>query len=493
MNVPRELYFAPALALVAVLASINFLVGLDQPRGAIWDESYYVTSTERYEEGVAQFASHPPLGLMLIAAGDALLHPNRGLDTRPIALDKKIDGDALPAGYSFAGVRIASGVFAVIGAALFFAMMYALTQSTLGALVFSNLYVFENAFVTQFRAAHLDAFQIAFAAGALLCFTLGVRRRAVGSPWLEFALGVACGLAMMVKLNAVVLLLLGAMLIVHRVATGWRSTARLSLLATALRDGGMVLSGCVLAIVAVFTVHVAISSHELNTPSPAGQKDAKFVSADYGAYLNGTAPLSASVVLAAARDYARFMSADFEGTTRTDPNGSTPLQWPTERKTINYRWDSDGTRTAYVQLAGNGAGWLLALAAPIAALGLLILQWRRPIPATSPTRRALMLMLLVQYAAFMAVHIYLGTHRVLYLYHYFIGLLLAFCLLPLALQEAADRWPALRARQAPALAGMTAALLASFVFYAPLNFHRPLTRAECEWRNVFQHVVDCRT
>jgi dolichyl-phosphate-mannose--protein O-mannosyl transferase len=492
MTVPPRLGFVPAMSLVAILASINFLVGLDQPRGAIWDESYYVTSTERYEEGVAQFASHPPLGLMLIAAGDALLDPNRGLDTQAIALDKKIDGAALPAGYSFAGVRIASGVFAVIGAALFFALMYGLTQSTLGALVFSNLYVFENAFVTQFRAGHLDAFQIAFAAAALLCFTLSVRRQARGSPWLEFALGAACGLAMMVKLNAVVLLLLGAMLIVHRVAMGWHSTPRLSLFATAFRDGGMVLSGCVLAIVAVFTVHVAISSHEMNTASPAGQKDEKFVSAEYGAYLNGTAPLSASVVLAAAQDYARFMSADFEGTTRTDPNGSSPFLWPVQRKTINYRWDSDGTRTAYVQLAGNVAGWLLALAAPIAALGLLVLQWRRPIPATSPARRALMVMLLIQYAAFMAVHIYLGTYRVLYLYHYFIGLLLAFCLLPLVLQEAADRWPTLRASQAPVLAGMTAAVLASFVFYAPLSFHRPLTRTECEWRNLLQHVVDCR-
>ena len=59
-----------ALGLVALIASVNFLVGLGEPRGAIWDESYYLTSTQRYLDGVAQFASHPPLGLMLIAAGD---------------------------------------------------------------------------------------------------------------------------------------------------------------------------------------------------------------------------------------------------------------------------------------------------------------------------------------------------------------------------------------------------------------------------------------
>jgi len=50
------------------LATLNFAVGLDQPAGAIWDESYYLTSVQRYRDHTAQFASHPPLGLMLITA-----------------------------------------------------------------------------------------------------------------------------------------------------------------------------------------------------------------------------------------------------------------------------------------------------------------------------------------------------------------------------------------------------------------------------------------
>jgi len=108
----------PATVLVVVLATINFLLGIAQPAHLVWDERYYVTTAQRYEDGTAQFASHPPLGLMLIAAGDALLHPNRGTDTRAIAWDK--------------------------------------------------LYVFENAFIAHFRAAHLDAFQLAFALAAVL-------------------------------------------------------------------------------------------------------------------------------------------------------------------------------------------------------------------------------------------------------------------------------------------------------------------------------------
>ena len=107
--------------------------------------------------------------------------------------------------------------------------------------------------------------------------------------------------------------------------------------------------------------------------------------------------------------------------------------------------------------------------------------------------RSLLGMLLVEYIAFMALHWFLGTYRVMYLYHYFIGLLLAFTLLPLVFREALDRWPATQKWQTPALAGLTALLLVSFVFYSPLNFHRPLTYQQCERRNFFQHVVDCRS
>jgi hypothetical protein len=72
-------------------------------------------------------------------------------------------------------------------------------------------------------------------------------------------------------------------------------------------------------------------------------------------------------------------------------------------------------------------------------------------------------------------------------------MMMATRLLPLVFREALDRWPAMRKWQTPALAGLTALLLVSFVFYAPLNFHRPLTYLECERRNTFQHVVDCRS
>jgi dolichyl-phosphate-mannose--protein O-mannosyl transferase len=136
---PERLGILPATVFVVALAMMNFLVGLGQPPHPIWDETYYLTAAQRYEDGTAQFATHPPLGLMLIAAGDALLHPNRGIDTRAIGWDKQVAGGRLPEHYSFAGVRLMSAVFAVIGAVVFFAVMLALTRCVLAALLLSNL------------------------------------------------------------------------------------------------------------------------------------------------------------------------------------------------------------------------------------------------------------------------------------------------------------------------------------------------------------------
>ncbi len=495
-----------AAALVALVASVNFLAGLGDPPHPIWDESYYITSVERYEERIAQFASHPPLALALIAAGDALLHPNRGIDTRRVGWDKQIAGDQIPRGYSFAGVRLAPGVFAVLGALLFFALMQVLTGSTLAALALSNLYVFENAFIVQFRAAQLDAFQIAFVLAALLCFVISARRGGRSSPLVELLFGLAYGLAVMVKVNALVLAPLGAMLIVRRIVIGWRSVPPARLLLTAARDGAIMTGGCLAAIAAVFALHVAINRVPPNAASPAGRKDLSFISHTYSAYLHRERPLSPAVVWAASRDYIRFMQADFKGVPRIDANGSAPLGWPLHWGAINYRWDSTGKQTAYVQLAGNPVGWLIGLAALVASLSLIVLWLLVPprlgakrtapssleLPPTHSERRALMIMLTVQYLLFMAVHIYLGTQRVMYLYHYFIALLLTFCLVPLAAAESAELWPVLRARRTAVLGGMCVLLWAGFLFYAPLSYHWYLTHGACEWRNALQHIVNCQ-
>jgi dolichyl-phosphate-mannose--protein O-mannosyl transferase len=499
----------PAAIVVLVLALMNFLVGVGEPHHPIWDESYYLTAIARYEHGTTQFASHPPLGIMLLTGGDLLLHPNRALDTSRVGWDKQIADEKLPPHYSFTGIRFLSGVFAVLGALLFFAVMRALTGSPVRAVLFSCLYLFENAFIAHFRAAQLDAFQVCFEIAAVLCLVLAAQRASPAQPgrgtlWLDLGFGAAVGLATMVKLNAIVLAPLGGMLVLWRIGLSWDKVPRGRLLLTGLRDSLVMAAGCFIMVSAVFTAHVVAGKHPPVVASPAGEKDAGFLTPRYWAYLRGDRWLSPMVVMDASLDYWRFMQSDLKGMPMTDPNGSKPLVWPLHIGAINYRWDKEGDHTAYVQLAGNVWSWWIALAALLATPVLLVMAiWQQrkaeqgTAPGKSPVspqpwRRAVMLMLLLQYLIYMGVHAYLGSMRVMYLYHYFIALVLSFCLVPLVLAEASERWAALKARQDGILSVLVVGMLASFAFYSPLSFHRPMTKAHCEWRNVVQHIVKCQ-
>jgi dolichyl-phosphate-mannose--protein O-mannosyl transferase len=474
---------------IAVMAGCNFLVDLGEPRGPIWDESYYLTTTQRYLEGTAQFASHPPLGLMLIAAGEAVSGANAGLDTHILARDKKISGEAIPAGFDFAGVRLASGVFGVLGALACFAMMMALVENPLLAAAFTNLYLFDNALIAQFRAAHLDAFQVAFALCALACFVRAFKRGPRAAPGLDLGLAVSCALATLVRANGVILLLLGVILVGRRfLARQGRWPGRAVL--RALGEGAAMSLAFLLTVTAVFAAHLLVSRSPPLYGSPAASQDARFISTLYDDYLNRRRPLSAQVLLSAAGDYRTAMAADFEGVARTDANGSEVLAWPLGGSTINYRWDAATDRISYVQLVPNRVGWGIGLGALCGAA--LLVCARAPRQRDGHERMVLIAALLAVYAGFMAMNLWLSAARVLYVYHYFIGLILSLALAPLVFQEACARWPRLGARRGWILTVGTALLLAAFVFYAPLTFHRPLTHAACEIRNWPAKVVTCR-
>ena len=479
-----------AAAMVAFLAMANFMVGPGRPVGMVWDEGYYLTSTRRYEDGRAQFGTHPPLGPMLLAAGDALLGRNAALDTSHLGDAKHAGSGALPAGYSFSGMRLASGIAATLTALAFFSLALRLTGSLFAALPAANLFVFDNALVAHLRAAHLDGFQLLFVVLALWALaSVVLRPRHTG--WREATIGGAGAMAMLVKLNAAWLLVPAAMLVLWRAwqhrAVGWLR----AVVAATAAAARMLVAG-ILAVLLVLTAHVIAGREMPDAATPAGRQDSAFVSGAYRQYLLHEVPLSPRVLIDAARDSARFIAADIDGLGLHDDNGSAPWQWLVQRQPISYRWDSDGMRTSYVQLVPNPLGWALASLAPLAATWMLWLQWHSPAPGGRASRPFLAVALLSAWTACFALHEWIAAQRVMYLYHAFNGLLLGYLLALLAWSAAIERWPALRRRQAVLAGAFMALHLAAFLWLSPLSFHRPLTRDACERRNFPLRVVECR-
>ena len=375
-RVPNWVRTTLCLVIVLTAAMCSFVVGESEPPYPFWDENYHLTSAQRYIDGIGHFEPHPPLALLLIAAGEAMSGANANVNKDILVKDKYLDGNKLPAGFSFAGMRLMPALFAAFGGLLFFGLLHTLTGNRLVALMFTSLFVFENAYVVHFRAVHLDSIQMFFSLAAIWQF---VRLWKVEKPltWLAYAgLGVLCGLAIMAKINAALLLIIFPILYFKDAATRpYFNFGEISV-DFIFKTGASILA-ILIVVFTMFTIHGAIGRKLPDPESSAGKQDIENMSPTYKEYLVQRQTLTPMVVGAITRDYFKFMDKDHLGVPKLDvckpgENGSHTLHWPVHDKTINYRWDSADGKTRYVQLTGNQVSWFLGLGAVILSLALII-------------------------------------------------------------------------------------------------------------------------
>ena len=474
--------------LIIVLAVFNFARDLNNPNHAFWDESYYLTSAQRYVEGKAQYASHPPLGFMFMDLGIKATGANKNLDTHFLGDIKKLDSRVVPKGYDFTGIRLPAAIFSVISALLFYLIMLRLNGEAFEAFVFSLMYVFENSYLVHFRAAHLDPYQFTFTMGSILVW-LYTFAREPKRPILTYGLfGLLCGLSFMVKVNSLVMLTLGGLSLVRML---WLDRNRSTLLKVLARGSAIAVTFTAM-VALVFTLHVVLNPNAPDPKTEAGRKDLFYMGQVYKDYLGGKRPLSPAVVWDASAGYYNYMKHDFTGEIKSEPNGSQPVLWPVMSRAINYRWDYDGKRTAYTQMVGNPFNWGLAIVGIIAAC-VLVARRRvfKPEDADSLDHDRLEA-LLAMYMIFWWFHVWLGTQRVMYIYHYFIGLGLSFMLVALSFKIIARHVKFIDKHRFSILCALSLLIAGTYLFYAPLTYHQFMTKAQCEMRNIPVKLVVCQ-
>jgi dolichyl-phosphate-mannose-protein mannosyltransferase len=494
-GLPARIRSLLCLLVISLLASCMYFVGNDQPPYPFWDENYHMTSAQRYVEGLGHFEPHPPLGLLLIAAGESMSHANDAVNKHQLVVDKYLEGDKLPPGFSFAGMRMMPSLFAAATALLFFGLMLSLTENRLFALLFSTLYLFENAYIVHFRAVHLDSFQMFFCVGLLWTF-IHLWKRAAPLKWPHYVgMGALVALAMMVKINAAVFLMLFPLIYFKDAASQIRPLIERP--TDFLLKTGVTIVTILAVFLAVFAVHVAIGHKMPDLATSAARQDLENMSPPYREYLAQNQSISPTIVVSAMSDYFKFMDKDHLGVPKLDickpgENGSHPLHWPVHDKTINYRWDSADGKTSYVQLTGNQFSWFLGLAAVIYSLILIINHRLNKLPVDNARTYHLIEVFTGLYIVFMALHLYLGTQRVMYLYHYFLGLLLTYVLLVLNWIYLSDLHKASMRQRIGTASLIAGCIIASCLFFLPLNNHWPLSKGQCEMRNVFMQIVECQ-
>ncbi|HEU5108763.1 MAG TPA: phospholipid carrier-dependent glycosyltransferase [Micromonosporaceae bacterium] len=200
-----------ATLLVTLLAGAIRVIGLDTPKGKIFDEVYYATEgwalinhgvEWNEKENTGAYVVHPPLGKWFIGLGEWIF------------------------GYDEFGWRIAAAVAGTLSVLIMVRLARAMFRSTVLGCAAGLLMAFDGMHFVLSRSALLDIFLMTFVLGAFaaLVFDREQRRRrwlsaleggldptrrgragrpAMGAPWLRLLAAVLLGCALGVKWSAV--------------------------------------------------------------------------------------------------------------------------------------------------------------------------------------------------------------------------------------------------------------------------------------------------
>ncbi len=474
-------------AFVLFLAFFTRFLGFNYPFNTFWDENYHVASAQKYIGGVFFMEPHPPLGKMLIAAGERIVNPNAGIDTSPFLTTDYIRD--FPNGYSFLGVRFLPTLLSTLSCVLFFLFLNVLMKNPHYAFLFSFVYIFENASVLHTRSAMLEGPQFFFMLLSLLYFAVLSGRDRAARPRQYLVLGVLTGLAVSVKLNALILALQFIILAwkdhgdeIRALGLPVLRTAGPAALLPQARIAGRLLlkaAGAVTGIAGVFFLsyylHFAIASSVAAGRTYRASPETVQIMNRSGA----ANPLNFPVQF---RDHLAFISHYERGVPKWDPtkadeNGSPAFGWPFGYKSINYRWEKGTGRVAYFTLQGNPVVWYASLLAVFLAVALILSRSVFGLPVTDRPRHRAIVLLTAMYLGYL--FIMLGITRVMYLNHYLMPLVFAAALLALVFQDLFDRLAASNDRVLYYAAALFALqIFAVYLFFSPLTYGIPLSVSE---------------
>ncbi len=494
--------------LLMFMAFMTYFWNYTNPPYLYWDENYHVASAQKYLNGVYFMEPHPPLGKLLIAAGEKLFQGNAEND-QFIGTDYAKE---LPGTFSFRGYRFFPVLFGFLIAPLFYLIFLLITRKPAWAFLLSFLYVFDNALITHSRAAMLDSTMLFFCTAMIALYLLILKHREGKHtfPFYSLLFGIMFGGVMATKaLGLIMVLLWPAIILQLRKVESVKfkvESARLNRLSTFNSQLStlnfpkisqfLVLSvaGFLITYVAIWQVHFMIGTRVVDSLPDGGYYQA---SEQYKTLLNEgkiNLPLMMRENLHFLKHYSTGVPA--LNLCKIDENGSPFFLWPLGARSINYRWETpNGSYYQYITLQVNPFVWGAALLGLVLAFTLLIGSWLIPGAQKLQYRDELLVWCGMWFAYMFAVS---RIDRVMYLYHYFIPLLLSFIITAyvflelkrigmFALTESRKNWILL-------LCGLL--VFAGFQFYRPLTYYEPIDDKAFEKRMIFQlwelRCVNCK-
>ena len=469
--------FSVLFSIVILITSYcTYVHNYSSPDGAFWDENYYIASAQKYLNGIFFMHEHPPLGQMLIALGEKLLHGNAQSD-QFINADKVGD---FPKGFSFEGYRLFPVLSAWLTPCVFFGILTLLTNSHIIGLLLSFLYLFDNALIVHSRGAMLDAPLMLFASLTILFFLLALRWKKDISRLIIYSifLGFSFALVATTKLTGLILILLFPLL-VWKLFPNWQKICLFL---------GLSLIAFSLTFVTIWQIHFSLGFSINPNLKNSGHYDA---SPEYKELIAQRKQGSLISFPLKIRDSFSYVKQYQKGVPilnlcKSSENGSPAFFWPLGARSINYRWETPdaGKSYRYLYLQSNPVIWLIGLFGVISTTSLLLISLFFPLKDPIENR-FLIVTFLILYWGYMVIVSQLN--RVMYLYHYFPPLLFSFCLFALWVKEIKriGKWLLTKKRKTLILAVLAACILIAYRFYSPLTYYQPLTDDQFRQRMIF--------
>ncbi len=463
------------LLFIIVLSFFTYAYNFGNPAALFWDENYHISSAQKYLNGVSFMEPHPPLGKLLIALGEKIVHPN-ALTNQFINTDYAQNP---PAGFSFVGFRLFPTLLAWWTAPLLFVIFLLLTRRHLWAMLLSFLYVFDNALIVHQRAAMLESTMLFFGSLTILAFLWLLEwnddpklfRRA------SILFGAAFGCLLATKAFGLIFILVIPFL-------AYKLRHHLKQFCIFLGYG---FSAFLVLYCGIWYIHFALGT-TVNPSLP--DKGYYQASPEYKTILDQHRTRSLSAFPVMLRDSLAFVTHYEKGVPRLDmckkdENGSPWFYWPFGARSISYRWESleGGNAYRYMYLQVNPVIWLTAFIGLLLAAFLLLAQYLLP---SNPKLKNpfLLTVFFTLYVCFLiAVS---RIDRVMYLYHYFLPLFFTFFLFALVLNEleVIGRFHLTDRRKTIALLSLGIAIFLSYQFYRPFTYYEPLTDKQFAKRNI---------
>jgi len=468
-----------AVLFLLALAFFTYVWNFWNPPALFWDENYHIASAQKYLTGTFFMEPHPPLGKLFIALGEKIVNANP-VDNQFAGTDY---ATTPPAGFSFFGYRLFPILFAWLTTPLIFAIFYLISRKTLWALLFSFLYVFDNALIVHLRSAMLESTMLFFSALLILAFMLLLEWK--DDPKRFRNASILAGAALACLLTTKAFGLIFALLLPFMFAAlwpHWRKFVRFVWIA------GLTFG---LLFVAIWQIHFALAG-TINPVLPdAGYYQA---SPEYQALLNSGKNTSLFAFPWMIRDSMKFVTHYEKGVPRldlckNDENGSPWFLWPFGARTINYRWETpDGNAYRYLYLQSNPVVWTLGLAGVVFTFVFLTASSLFPMHE-KPKQRLLMLAFFTMYVCYMIA--ISRINRVLYLYHYFLPLLFSFIMFAIVYNQWSQigRWKLSDEQKTSGLLLLGVLMFLAFQFFRPFSFYEPLTDQQFErrtWLNIWE-------